>query len=167
MTHEELLEKLKLICNKVDDFAYQQFSWDCIEDNPEYLKGKEAHDEWEKSNPQPSHDSKVWPSYRDWSKAVLDLWREKKQAELGEYADIYSFGEKLILESVGLGSIEEIDSYGGEGQGETWYRVYYFKDIDLYVRVDGFYQSYSGVSFNGWDDISIVRPVEKTVTVYE
>lgn len=168
ITYEELIEKLKLVFDKVSDVAHENYNWDTIEENPEYIKAKKAHDDWEALNPRPDYNSKEWLSYTNWADEVYIPWKEKKQAELGEYADTWEFGNKLVLQAAGLGSsMESVESYGGEGMGETWYVVYYFKDLDLYIKVDGFYQSYSGVSFNGWDDISIVRPVEKTVTVYE
>ena len=34
---------------------------------------------------------------------------------------------------------------GGEGEGEKYYEVYYIKPLDMYIRRDGSYYSYSGV----------------------
>ena len=169
ISYEELIERLEKAFDKVSDVAHENYNWGRIEESPEYIKAKKAHDEWEALNPRPNdYNSKTWTSWTEWNEAKLLPWQNKKQAELGEYSVIWEFGNKLVLQAAGLGSsMESVESYGGEGQGETWYVVYYFKDLDLYIKVDGFYQSYSGVSFNGWDDISIVRPVEKTVTVYE
>ncbi len=36
-------------------------------------------------------------------------------------------------------------SGGGEGEGEKYYEVYYIKPLDMYIRRDGTYYSYSGV----------------------
>ena len=67
-----------------------------------------------------------------------------------------------------FGEIVMVDRYGGEGEGETWYVVHHFVDHDLYIRTDGFYQSYNGVEFyDGWGCCREVRPKEKTITVYE
>lgn len=67
---------------------------------------------------------------------------------------------------LGLGEIKEVDSYGGEGQGETWYKVNYFVDHNVYIRTDGFYTSYNGTDFeDGFGEE--VRPTQKTITVYE
>jgi hypothetical protein len=75
---------------------------------------------------------------------------------------------KLWLDSIGLGEYEEVDQYGGEGKGDTWYSVKYFKQHDVYIRVDGYYQSYDGVDFyNGWESCKEVKPVTKTITAYE
>ena len=40
-----------------------------------------------------------------------------------------------------------------------------FKNLDIYVKQTGFYSSYNGTDWN--DDFTIVKPVEKTITVFE
>lgn len=88
----------------------------------------------------------------------LDIFFE---GEVSIYA-WYEFDEK----DLGLGEIEEVDNYGGEGQGDTWYTVRYFKDHDVYIKTNGFYSSYNGTDFDyGFGEE--VKPVEKTITVYE
>lgn len=52
-----------------------------------------------------------------------------------------------------------------EGGGEYSMVVRHFKDLDVYVMQTGFYSSYNGTDWN--DDFTIVKPVEKTITVYE
>lgn len=67
---------------------------------------------------------------------------------------------------LGLGECKEIEKYGGEDQGSTWYSVKYFKDHDVYIRTDGYYSSYNGTEFDegyGYE----VKPAQKTITVYE
>ncbi len=72
-------------------------------------------------------------------------------------------GEWLV--SIGLGKIEEVEQYGGEGQGETWYSVKHFVDHDVYIQTDGFYSSYNGTDFyEGYGEE--VVPEERMVTVY-
>lgn len=67
-----------------------------------------------------------------------------------------------------LGTVVEVDEYGGEGQGEQWYTVLHFVDQDVYIRVDGFYTSFNGTDFyDGWNCCSNVQPITKTITVYE
>lgn len=68
--------------------------------------------------------------------------------------------EKLV------GEFEVVDSYGGEGQGETWYVVANLKDWGFFIRIDAHYQSYDGVDY-GEADISEVKPKTITKTVYE
>lgn len=79
----------------------------------------------------------------------------------------YGTPEYKIITIPELGDIEEVDQYGGEGQGETWYSVKHFKDHDVYIKVSGYYASYDGVSFDGWEDCIEVKPQQKTITVYE
>lgn len=61
-----------------------------------------------------------------------------------------------------------VDSYGGEGQGDTYYSVYKFTDNssgeEVYLKFNGWYASYNGAEYT---DLSIVRPKEKTVVAYE
>lgn len=67
----------------------------------------------------------------------------------------------------GIGTWDEVEQKGGEGQGEEWYSVKYFPAHNVYIRVDGFYTSYDGTDFdNGWDDVSEVKPIEKTIIDY-
>ena len=78
---------------------------------------------------------------------------------------IYAF-ENFFEEGLGLGKIEEVDSYGGEGQGERWWTIKYFVDHDVYIKTRGFYSSYNGVDFD-YGIGEIVKPVQKTITVFE
>jgi hypothetical protein len=65
-----------------------------------------------------------------------------------------------------VGEWKEVRQVGGEGEGETWYSVKFFKDHNVYIRTDGFYSSYNGTDFeNGYG--YQVKPTEKTITVYE
>jgi len=67
-------------------------------------------------------------------------------------------------EELGLGPVEEVDQYGGEGQGEEWYSVQYFKDHGVYIQIDGYYQSHYGCDFDNAP--YEVEPKEVTVTKY-
>ena len=64
-----------------------------------------------------------------------------------------------------FGPTEESDQQGGSGQGEDWWVVRYFKDHDVYVRLCGFYSSYNGVDFDGYD-YEEVTPAQETRTIY-
>lgn len=66
-----------------------------------------------------------------------------------------------------VGEFEEVAKYGGADKGSTWYSVKHFKDHDVYIRVDGYYTSYDGTTFESWEDcVSIVEPKEKTIIEY-
>ena len=64
-----------------------------------------------------------------------------------------------------VGEWEEVEQYGGEGKGTDWYSIKYFKEHDVYIRTEGYYQSYSGTEFyDGYGEE--VKPKEVTVTQY-
>lgn len=67
-----------------------------------------------------------------------------------------------------IGKWNEVEQHGGEGEGEDWYSVKYFPEHDIYIKVSGFYQSYSGTDFGDFDDAcKEVKPIERKVTFYE
>jgi len=96
--------------------------------------------------------------------------KEKLQEKFGD--DIYNCVDALEcggdeMEEI-FGEYKEVDNYGGEGKGNTYYSIFYFPQHDVYLRIDGFYSSYEGVTYeDGWDSIRQVKPVQKTVTDYE
>jgi hypothetical protein len=57
-----------------------------------------------------------------------------------------------------------VDSYGGEGKGDNYYKIWYFPSQEVYLKFDGYYNSYDGAQFTGTYE---VLPKEKTITVYE
>jgi len=59
-----------------------------------------------------------------------------------------------------------VDSFGGEGQGDSFWSVYSFTKDDetVYVKFDGWYQSYNGAEYDSW---FFVKPVQVTVTQYQ
>lgn len=61
--------------------------------------------------------------------------------------------------------IECVDSYGGEGQGDTYYSVYSFKKDgeEVFVKFDGYYASYCGSEYTEW---FFVEPLQVTKTEY-
>lgn len=76
--------------------------------------------------------------------------------------------EDYDSKKLGLGEVEEIDQYGGEGEGDHWHSVKHFKEHDIYIKVTGYYQSYNGTEFyGGWGSCSQVFPKQKTIIVYE
>lgn len=82
---------------------------------------------------------------------------------------LYDFAYNDVdFKEIGLGEVIVTDRYGGEGKGETWYSVKHFVDFDIYIKIDGWYSSYEGVSFESWGhDVKQVKPLQKTITVYE
>ena len=78
----------------------------------------------------------------------------------------WSLKTNEVFEAAGIGPYKEVEQYGGEGQGDTWYSIKYFSEHDVYIRTNGWYSSYEGTEFeNGYGEE--VTPVQKTITVYE
>lgn len=63
-------------------------------------------------------------------------------------------------------SLAYIDNYGGEDQGSAYWSIYKFKrfDEELFIRFNGYYASHYGSEYEGFE---FVKPVEKTIIVYE
>jgi len=80
----------------------------------------------------------------------------------------YGTEEYKIYKNPVLGVVKQVAQHGGEGKGEDWWVVYHFVDHNVFIRVDGYYQSYNGTEFyDGWNCCSEVSPQQKTITVYE
>lgn len=79
-----------------------------------------------------------------------------------------SLFNKLLENSIfNEANIEIKEQTGGEGEGDSASVVVYFVKEDIYVAADGGYQSYDGFSWEGSGSWYLVKPVEKTITVYE
>lgn len=69
-----------------------------------------------------------------------------------------------------IGSLEKIDSYGGEGKGDEYWMVLRLTQGDVVrtFKKEGYYASHYGHEW-GYDSQSFseVSPVEKTVIVWE
>lgn len=50
--------------------------------------------------------------------------------------------------------------------GTAWYSVKYFKNHDVYIRIDGHYTSYNGTDFYEGYGREVV-PTERVVTFFE
>lgn len=100
-----------------------------------------------------------------------DEFSENKHGpEYWMYEDVYShscdIGDKDLKFKASfdkLGEFTCVDTYGGEGKGEEYWAIYYFKDHDVYIKFDGWYQSYHGAEFSNAFE---VRPQEVTRTEY-
>jgi len=102
---------------------------------------------------------------------IMEVLKHKFEEEYGETGEkaVWSFAfEGCESEKWGLGEMQTPYRKGGEGQGSEWYSIKYFKDHDVYIKVEGYYSSYNGTDFDdGWDCCSQVVPTQKTITVYE
>lgn len=66
-----------------------------------------------------------------------------------------------------IGHLSLVDSYGGEGKGDQYWMVLRLTqgDVSRTFKMDGWYQSYSGGYYDG--PFTEVKPVQKTITVWE
>lgn len=97
---------------------------------------------------------------------AINKWEEKDQEENPNsyYDGVYDrlkWGEELE-EIEGLGKLEYVDDYGGEGQGDDYWVV--FKVGDQFFRKNGWYASYDGGELDG--ELYEVFPKEVTRTEY-
>lgn len=65
-----------------------------------------------------------------------------------------------------IGLVKEVDSYGGEGQGEQYWMIISVVQGDVIrtFKLDGWYASYDG---GYYDEFYEVIPELKTITVWE
>lgn len=71
---------------------------------------------------------------------------------------------------IGPYTIEPVFHHGGEGEGESFYgisRVAHQSGAYCHVAVYGWWQSYEGSGCDDLTDWKVVKPKQKTVTVYE
>lgn len=155
MNYKEIFEFLENNGISVDEFAYETMVKIPYDFKPsariqELKEAKEkAYKELNDSDSQWSSDN---PLYKAWS----------------DIPEVDNEIQKEYLESVGVGEVIEIEQHGGMDMGSTWYSIKHFPKHDIYIRVDGWYQSHHGTDFDGWSDAcSEVKPVTKTVTVFE
>ena len=91
---------------------------------------------------------------------------EEDWENLSENSTLLSCGEiDKVLLTLNLGTITKVDSYGGSGKGDDYWVILYFEDHDVYLKLDAFYLSYTGVDFSD-TTIKEVRPQQKLITVY-
>jgi hypothetical protein len=96
-------------------------------------------------------------------KQVLEL--------LPSIASVEDFGHGQIDEKSDhpeLGKIIEEDWYGGEGMGDEYWRVYYLPKHDMYIKVEGYYQSHWRTEFPDSYESAFfqVYPKQVTKTIY-
>jgi hypothetical protein len=62
--------------------------------------------------------------------------------------------------------VQHEEQHGGEGEGESYWSVYSFtkESETVYVKFDGWYQSYNGSEYDGY---YFVEPKQVMVTRYE
>jgi len=152
MKYEEIIKKLKESSLTIREFALENIPV-IIEKYPEALEAKVIKKEFKKAHT--INENNGWDSVES-SKKYYSLPNE------------YQIAFDLYKKELGLNWVE-VYQQGGEGEGDYWESVKYFPDDNVYIKVKGYYSSYEGIEFDGKyeDCCSEVKPVEKTITVYE
>jgi hypothetical protein len=92
----------------------------------------------------------------------LQKYYSDQDAGVEDFAGSRNFDADLIAL---VGEIKHVEH---DRVNDDYWDVYYFVDHDVYIQVMAYYASHSGVDYyDGWDCLSEVRPVTKTITVYE
>jgi hypothetical protein len=83
--------------------------------------------------------------------ARRDLFYSDFNQEFSKWDDANTAQLKTLLVDNEL-TVENVDSFGGEGMGDQYWSVYKFSKGDdiCYVKFDGYYASYNGAEFNEW-----------------
>ena len=136
MTRTELIKKLQEHLT-IEEFAYNEIPSDNNNFSENAIKAQVIKDQWIKDNPNPGY-----------GKVGYDKWQKNYQAVPSKY-DVAN--QEWLLKN-NIPEWIEVEQYGGEGQGDTWYSVKHFPSLDIYLKVDGYYQSYNGTNFNGIDN---------------
>lgn len=145
---KEVIEKLKASNISISNFAFEDWNGN-IEDFPEAVEARKIKE--------------------DYIKSKNGGFNEQEHIEYKNLPNEYIVATQTYCKKNNIPNWKEVEQYGGEGQGDIWYSVKYFPDLDLYIRVDGWYQSYSGTEFSEdwYETCREVRPQEKVITVYE
>lgn len=95
------------------------------------------------------------------SREILSKLNEWDDTEL-IYNDFGKADKARFIEEFGKYSI--VASKGGADEGSEFWIVYYFDEHDVFIKVDGYYTSYDGVSeIEAFE----VFPKEVTITIYQ
>jgi hypothetical protein len=143
----------------IDEWAEAQVDANIAED----IKYRKVHNEKARKieNGELEKPSAWWRA-NYYSEDPESFDREEIRHEIAE--EFYSEVDETELP--GLGKAKLVDSYGGEGKGEEYWRVFEI-DGNLY-KADHYYASYG--ESEPWQDACTWFPVTaktKTVTVYE
>lgn len=102
---------------------------------------------------------------------ILDWYTETANGEetyfgeaWGEFREEIEWISKDQTVSLPSGEATFVDSFGGEGKGEEYWII--FKVGDELFKVDGYYSSWDGVSWEN-SEVYKVKPVEVIVIEYQ
>jgi hypothetical protein len=97
--------------------------------------------------------------------AITKMTGEEIIEYLCENIEPYEFEYDLNDHEDKLGKAELVDDVS-ETSGDAWL-VQYFKDHNVYIRLNGFYNSYDASTEYEESDYDVVEPYQAVVTFYE
>ena len=160
LTGKEILEIVEENYS-VSSFAYDELTE--VEGDVKLTPEEEAEAE-EVGNKREAYYESIKDELKDLS--YQERQKHPKFQKWEEMPSKWDHLRELTTNKLGLGKVVEIEQYGGSDMGSTWYSIKYFEDHDVYIRTDGYYQSYSGTEF--YDGYGYeVTPKKKTITVFE
>lgn len=91
-----------------------------------------------------------------------DFFNSEFDFEISKYSTDEELAAIALLEMQQI-KVVNVDSYGGEGEGEDYWSVYKFSrgTEDVYIKFDGSYQSYDGSTYDEWYFVT-AKPVVVT-----
>ena len=97
---------------------------------------------------------------------ALEEYFDREDSEVGSWYDI-KWADGTPCEIPGLGTLDHVDEYGGEGKGDEYWVVFSLTDGDVtrYFKKSGGYASYHGGELDG--NLEEVSPKKKEITVWE
>lgn len=84
-------------------------------------------------------------------KAEIENHKNPDYSEGCPAAFMYEDIDETVFENLPNGELfkgmKAIDHYGGEDQGSDYYTIWHFPAADVYIKFEGWYQSYNGAEF--------------------
>lgn len=99
--------------------------------------------------------------------SAQEIYDALKEAELS----LHQLAEECYIEDfdldIKLGERDLVEQYD-RGDDSAWWSVIHFKDHNVYLKISGWYRSYSGTRFGCFDDaVEIVEPQQQIITVFK
>ena len=89
-------------------------------------------------------------------------------ADKGNYSTLLEWADNFYagVGSEATPSIKVVEAWGGEGSSIGYTLEINYNGTIYYVKISGSYDSWEGTDYS-YGTVSLVKPVEKTITVYE
>lgn len=105
-----------------------------------------------------------WLTKISYEQGYEDEWEEESPCiDFSAISELPTWRDPL---ETPIGIVKEVDEYGGEGQGDQYWKIYSVTQGETVrsFKLDGWYASYDG---GYYDEFYEVKPELKTITVWE